>query len=351
VNLVTFQNPEFLWLLAVLPLLLLLRGRAGRAAAVQFSSIAVAKELGATARSRAGWVLFALRALGLAAFSVALARPQIPLAQTEQVEASGIDIVLVLDLSYSMAAVDMSVSESHLLTRVDAAKEVLTDFIKRRPNDRIGMVVFAKSAYLVSPITLDHDWLQQNLNRLHLTSIDGGSTAIGSGLAMAANRLRDLESKSKVVILLTDGDNNSGVISPLTAAEAASAYKVKVYTIGIGTENSAMPLLGDNGQLQYDRNGHVIFATDMFGRRVPVDGIDSDDLQKIADKTGGQFFRATDQNQLRKIYDEIDRQEKSPARLRHFSTYAEVFYWPALLGLGLLGLEQTLAHTRLRRLP
>jgi len=234
---------------------------------------------------------------------------------------------------------------------VDAAKHVLTDFIKRRPSDRIGMVVFASNPYLVSPITLDHDWLLQNVQRLHLHSIDGSSTAIGSALGMATNRLRDLESKSKVIILLTDGDNNAGVITPMNAAEAASAYHVKIYTIGVGTNNSFMPLIDDNGQLQRDRYGHVLFATDMFGRRMPVDGIDTDDLQKIADKTDGQFFRATDQNQLKKIYDEIDRQQKTAAHLRHYSTYQEIFYWPALLGLGLIGLEQLLAHTRLRRLP
>ena len=237
----TFQDPEFLWLLLALPLLLFLRGRAGRAAAVQFSSVAIARQLGSAARSRAGWFLFALRALGLAAFSIALARPQLPETHAEQIDASGIDIVLVLDLSYSMASVDMSVDENNAVTRVDAAKQVMEDFIKRRPNDRIGMVAFATNPYLVSPITLDHDWLLQNLDRLHLTVIDGGSTAIGSGLGMAINRLRDLDSKSKVIILLTDGDNNAGVISPMAAAEAAAAYHVKIYTIGVGTENSSMP--------------------------------------------------------------------------------------------------------------
>jgi len=347
----TFHDPEFLLLLFALPLLLLLRGRAGRSAAVQFPSVAIARQIGHASRSRAGWVLFALRALGLAAFSFALARPQLPETHSEQIDASGIDIVLVLDLSYSMASVDMSVDLNNAVTRVDAAKEVLTDFVKKRPNDRIGMVAFASNPYLVSPITLDHDWLLQNIKRLHLTTIDGSSTAIGSALGMATNRLRDLESKSKVIILLTDGDNNAGTISPMNAAEAASAYHVKIYTIGVGTNNSYMPLIDDHGELRRDRNGHVLFASDMLGRRIPVDGIDTDDLLKIADKTGGQFFRATDQNQLKKIYDDIDRQEKTAAHLRHYSTYQEVFQWPALLGLGLIGLEQLLAHTRLRRLP
>jgi Ca-activated chloride channel family protein len=168
---------------------------------------------------------------------------------------------------------------------------------------------------------------------------------------MAINRLRGLESKSKVIILLTDGDNNAGTISPMNAAEAASSYHVKIYTIGVGTENSAMPLLDNNGQLQRDRYGHVQFATDMMGRKIGVDGIDSDDLQKIAAKTGGEFFRAFKQDQLKEIYAKIDQQQKTAAHLRHYSTYQEIFQWPALLGLGLIGLEQLLAHTRLRRLP
>jgi len=351
VNLISFHDPEYLLLLLALPLLLLLRGRAGRAAAVQFSSVAVAQQLGSAARSRAGWFLFALRALGLAAFSIALARPQLPETHSEQIEASGIDIVLVLDLSYSMASVDMTVSDSNVVTRVDAAKEVMKDFIKRRPDDRIGMVIFASNPYLVSPITLNHDWLLQSLESLHLKRIDGSSTAIGSALGTATNRLRDLDSKSRIIILLTDGDNNAGTISPMAAAEAASTYHVKIYTVGVGTNQSYMPLLDDEGNLQRDRYGHVQFATDMLGRRAVVEGIDSDDLQKIADQTNGKFFRATDLNQLHKIYDEIDKLEKTSAHLRHFSTYQELFVWPALLGLGLIGLEQFLGNTRLRRLP
>jgi len=347
----SFHDPEYFWLLLALPLLLLLRGRAGQAAAVQFSSVAVVRQLGSPARSRAGWFLFALRALGLAAFTAALARPQLPETHSEQIEASGIDIVLVLDLSYSMASVDMSVSDSNPVTRVDAAKNVMKDFIKRRPDDRIGLVIFASSPYLVSPITLNHDWLLQSLEGLHLKRIDGSSTAIGTALGTATNRLRSLDSKSRIIILLTDGDNNAGNISPLSAAEAASTYKVKIYTIGVGTSNSYMPLLDDQGGLVRDRFGHVQFATDMFGRKMAVDGIDSDDLQKIAEQTNGRFFRATDENQLKKIYDEIDKLEKTSAHLRHYSTYQELFYWPALLGLGLIGLEQVLGHTRLRRLP
>jgi len=341
-----FQNPAFLWLLPAIPLLLLLRGRAGRVAAVQFSSVAVAKQVGAEARARAGWLLPALRAFGLAALLVALARPQLPEAHAEQIEASGIDIVLVLDLSYSMACVDLSVNND-VVTRVDAAKQVMRDFIKKRPDDRIGIVAFGVEPYLVSPITLNHDWLLQNLDRLHLHSVDGAGTAIGSALGMAANRLRDLPSKSRVIILLTDGDNNAGNIAPIAAAEAAATYKIKIYTIGVGsTQPMPLPAFDDNGKLIHDNYGHILY---MQGQQ--EDPINSDDLQKIADKTNGKFYRASDVNQLRNIYTEIDRQEKSIARLHRFSTYQELFIWPALLGLGFIGLEQFLAHTRLRRLP
>ncbi|HVU37099.1 MAG TPA: VWA domain-containing protein [Opitutales bacterium] len=348
---IEFQNPEYFWLLLALPLLLFLRGRAGRTAAVQFSSVAVARSVGASSRSRAGWLLFAFRALALGAFTVALARPQMPEAHSEQIDASGIDIVLVLDMSYSMASVDLSVG-ANTVTRVDAAKNVMQKFIEKRPNDRIGLVAFGTSPYLVSPITLNHEWLLQNLERLHLKVIDGGSTAIGSALGMAANRLRDIDSKSRVIILLTDGDNNAGNISPIAAAEAASAYKIKIYTVGVGSPDpQPMPLLDENGHIITDRFGRVQYNVDAFGRRAYLEGINSDDLQKIADKTAGKYYRATDENQLEKIYDEIDQMEKTTAHLRHYSTYQELFYWPALVGLVLVGLEQILAHTRLRRLP
>jgi Ca-activated chloride channel family protein len=346
---IIFHNPDLLWLLALLPVLIVLRGRTGRAAAIEFSSVAIARRVSAAARSRAGGLLFSLRLLGLAALVVALARPQLPQGH-EQVEASGIDIVLALDLSGSMSSVDLSMDNEHLVTRVDAAKQVLRDFIEKRPNDRIGMVVFAGNPYLVSPLTLNHDWLLQNLERVHLNLIEDG-TAIGSALGMASNRLRDLPSKSRVIILLTDGDNNCGSISPIAAAEAAAAYNIKIYTIGVGTEGGLWPRVDDQGRLLKDDYGRLVIYTDDNGNPIPVDGIDTDDLQRIANITGGTFYRAKDVTQLQRIYSQIDQEQKSVALLRHFSTYQELFYWPALLGLGLVGFEQWLAQTRLRRLP
>ena len=343
---VIFHDPVFFWLLPLVPVLLFLRGRVGRPAAMQFSSTAIARQIGAVARSRAGWLLLSLRALALLAFVVALARPQLPEAHADQIEASGIDIVLVLDMSYSMSSVDLSVG-NEVVTRVDAAKQVMRDFIKRRPDDRIGMVVFGSEPYLVSPITLNHDWLLQNVDRLHLHLIDGSSTAMGTALGMASNRLRDLPSKSKVIILLTDGDNNAGNISPMAAADAAAAYKIKIYTVGVGSPDPVpVPVTDEEGHVQRDNYGRIMFVPGAM-----EEGIDSDDLQKIANKTNGKFYRAFDVNQLRKIYDDINQQEKSIARLRRYSTYQELFFWPTLLGLGFLSIEQILAHTRLRRLP
>jgi Ca-activated chloride channel family protein len=347
---IIFQNPELLWLLALLPVLMLLRGRSGRAAAVEFSSIAIARHVSGAARSRAGGLLFTLRLLGLAALIVALARPQLPIGH-EEVEASGIDIVLVQDLSGSMSAVDLS-DDNHVVTRVDAAKHVMTDFINKRPNDRIGLVVFGRDPYLVSPITLNHDWLLQNLDRIHLNTIDGDGTAIGSAIGMATNRLRDLPSKSRIVILLTDGDNNAGAISPMAAAEAAAAYKIKIYTVGVGSPNPVPAVRTDEqGRLITDEYGRPVYVTDQFGRQLLQEGINTDDLQKIADITHGKYYRATDENQLKQIYNDIDQLEKTRALLHHYSTFQELFYIPALLGLALIGLEQILAHTRLRRLP
>ncbi len=344
-----FHDPELLWLLLLVPLLLLLRGRSGRAAAVEFSSVAIARQVSGAARSRAGGILFSLRLLGVAALVLALARPQLPIGH-EEVDASGIDIVLCLDLSGSMASLDLS-DDNRMVTRVDAAKHVIADFIGKRPNDRIGMVAFAGNPYLVSPLTLNHDWLLQNLERLHLGLIEDG-TAIGSAIGTATNRLRDLPSKSRIIILLTDGDNNAGAISPIAAAEAAAAYNIKIYTIGVGSPKpTPIPHLDEQGRIITDPYGNPVYYTDPFGRPIQEEGINSDDLQKIADKTNGKFYRALDETQLQQIYDEIDRLVKTRAVLRHFSTYNELFYWPALVGLGLICAEQLLAHTRLRRLP
>ncbi len=330
----TFAQPWFLLLLLTLPALAWLKGRAGAKPAFLYSSVGLVKGLSGAARARSGALLAALRWGVLGLFIVALARPQ--LVQTEtSIKASGVDIVVALDLSGTMQSEDFMLDRKRV-NRLDIAKDVLHKFIQKRPNDRIGLVAFAGRAYIASPLTLDHDFLQLNLDRLYIGLIED-RTAIGSALAAAVNRLRDVKSKSKIVVLMTDGQNNEGKIQPLEAAEADAALAVKVYTIGVGTRGTApMPY------------------TDMFGRRgyrnVPVD-IDEKTLQAIADKTGGRYFRADSTDTLRRIYDEIDRFEKTEAEVRKYVQRHELFPWYAWGGLGLLLIEVALAHTFWRRLP
>jgi Ca-activated chloride channel family protein len=266
-------------------------------------------------------------------FIAGMARPQLTQSETT-VKASGVDIVVAIDLSGSMESEDFTLGGQRV-NRLTIAKDVVKTFIDRRPNDRIGLVAFAGKAYIAAPLTLDHAFLQQNLERLNLHTIEEG-TAIGSGLAAAVNRLRDLRSKSKIVVLMTDGQNNAGKVPPLTAAEAAQALAVKVYTIGVGTRGQApMPFV-------------------MFGQKrhqmVNVD-IDEKTLQAVADKTGGKYYRADNTDTLRKIYDEIDQLEKTEAEVKKHVRVRELFPWAVVPGLCLLTLELLLAHTVWRRLP
>jgi Ca-activated chloride channel homolog len=327
----TFAHPVLLLLLLALPVLALLKGRAGRRAAFLYSSVGLVHGLAGVTRSRAGALLAALRWLALALFIVALARPQKGEGEAK-ITASGVDIVVAIDLSTSMLAEDFQRG----VNRLDLAKTVLEDFIRKRPSDRIGLVAFAGRPYVASPLTLDHDFLLLNLERLRIGMIED-KTAIGSALTAALNRLREVESKSKIVILMTDGQNNAGKVPPLTAAEAAEALAVKVYTIGVGKRG-----LADYPQ------------TDPFGRRfyrqMQVD-IDDDTLTKVAEKTGGRYFRADKPETLRTIYAEIDRLEKTEVEVKKFQRYTELFPWFALGGLGLLLTELGLSNTVWRRLP
>ena len=330
-----FADPWALWLLATLPLLAWLRGRVGPAPAVVFPSADLVREAAReVAPSHPGRLRGALRLGALGLLILALARPQQGLG-TADVEASGIDIVLAIDVSGSMAALDFQ-SEGKPGSRLDAVKKVVEDFVAGRPNDRLGLVAFAGRPYLVSPLTLDHDWLVRGLERLRIGLVEDG-TAIGSGIASSVNRLHDRRAKSRVVILLTDGVNNSGKVSPLTAADAARALGVRVYTIGAGTRGEApMPIV------------------DRFGRQrivmTPVD-VDEETLQKVAETTGAKFFRATDTDSLRRIYEEIDQLEKTTETMKHFEEYRELFPWAILGALSLLCLEALRAASTRRGLP
>lgn len=340
-----FQDPAFFLLLILLPVLAWWAGRMGPEAALRFSSTTLAKAVSRERRSRPGRFLFALRLLALAALIAALARPQIG-QMNESTEAEGIDIVVTLDLSGSMRALDLSTNDD-IVTRLDAAKRVVQDFIGKREYDRIGLVAFAADAYVVSPLTLNHDWLKRNLQRLELGEIDGSGTAIGTALGASVNRLRDHQARSRIVILLTDGENNSGTLSPVGAAEAAKTYGVKVYTIATG-KKGRVPVP------QTDRNGRVVRDADgkpVYRGRSDISNFDEAELREIATLTGGKFFSATKDGDLERIYDEIDQLETTEIELRSYASFTELFIWPALFGLLLLGIEQILSNTRYHRLP
>jgi Ca-activated chloride channel family protein len=329
-----FAQPWLLLLLLLLPLLAILKGRRGEQTAFLYSSTQVLRGLVHSSRSRAGTFLAALRWLTLALFITALARPQFTESQTK-VTASGVDIVVALDLSGSMAAEDFEI-RSQRVNRLAIAKSVLEQFIEKRPNDRIGLVAFATDAYVAAPLTLDQDYLLKNLERLNLDTIDSSKTAVGSALSTALNRLREVKSKSKIVILMTDGQSNSGKISPLVAAEAAEALAVKVYTIGVGSRGTAPMPYYAFGQKGY--------------RNVPVD-IDEETLKAIADRTGGIYYRADNAEKLQSIYDEIDSLEKTEIEVDKHVLRDELFRWFVLAGMGTLLIEIILGQTVWRRLP
>jgi|SRR5579864_4356144 Ca-activated chloride channel homolog len=331
---IRFLQPEWFWALTALPLVALWRGRRGPVAAAEYSDISLARDIARRTRSRIGGIVGLLPIIAAALMIVGLARPQRVHSRTE-VTVNGIDIVLGLDVSGSMQALDFSV-DNHRVNRIAVVKSVVSRFIDARPDDRIALIAFAGSPYLVSPLTLDHDWLLQNLQRINVGIGDDG-TAIGSAIAAAVNHLRSTPAKSKVVILLTDGVNNSGKISPLAAAEAARALGVKVYTIGVGVRGKApIPVRDEAGRI------HVILAN--------VD-VDEKTLQAMASETGGLFYRATDTDSLRKIYEQINRYETSAQTVQKFEHVDELYRWALLPSMGLLGLGVLLQQTRFRRLP
>lgn len=329
-----FADPILLWLLAVIPLLALWRGRQGRAASVLYPTAERVRAVSRRRLARPGALLATLRLLGVACLVVALARPQ-KVEATSEIEASGIDIVLAVDVSRSMEALDFQLA-GEPADRLAVAKSVIDRFIGSRPNDRIGLVAFAGRPYLVSPLTLDHDWLRQNLERTEIGMVEDG-TAIGTALASSVNRLRDQDGRSRIVVLLTDGVNNAGKVAPETVAEAARALGVRVYTVAAGTSGEA-----------------PVPVTDAAGRRRVVMArveVDEETLARVAGETGGKFFRATDTDSLERIYEEIDRLEKSPVTATKYETHEDLFAYALLPGLALLLLEGVLANTRLRRLP
>ena len=325
-----FLHPELLWLLTLIPLFSLLLGRRGAAPALTFSSISLAASLATAKKTRPGTLLFLLRLVMFSLLILALARPQQGNSTTE-IEASGIDILLAVDVSGSMEAMDFTL-DGKPTNRLDVVKKVVDEFITQRPNDRIGLLAFGGRPYLVSPLTLDHSWLQKRLESLEIGMVEDG-TAIGSAIGSGTNRLRDKKSKSRILILLTDGMNNSGRIPPLIAAEAAETLAIKVYTIGAGTRGEA-----------------PIPVTDPFGRRRLIQAkvdIDEETLTKVAELTGARYFRATDTASLEKIYKEINDMETTTRTIKKFEHYRELFPLFILTALMLLCVEIVLSRKKL----
>lgn len=327
-----FANPRILWLLLLLvPLAAYYVYRAIQGgAAIKISSVEGLKGAPRTVRYYLRHVPFALRCAALTLIVIAMARPQ-SAEHNSRTTAEGIDIVLAIDISGSMLARDFRPD------RITAAKEVASSFIGDRYGDRIGLVVFAGEAYTQSPLTTDQSSLQTLLGRIRSGVIADG-TAIGNGLATAINRLRESDAKSKVIILLTDGVNNRGEIAPLTAAQIAKEFGIKIYTIGVGTEGEApFPV--------FDNNGRVVQTVNMKVE------IDEPMLRKIASETGGEYFRATDRQTLQAIYDRINEMEKSRVEIAEYTTLHEEYLPYLIAAIVLLVLEFITNRIILKRIP
>ncbi len=332
----SFAQPWWLLLLLLPALLAWRRGRAGGAPAVMYSSTTILQTLGRPRAARAGAFSEGLLVLTLALAVVALARPQLSNAFT-QIEASGIDILIALDVSGSMRTEDFSINGQRA-SRIDAIKEITQRFIEARPNDRIGMLAFAGRPYLVSPPTLDHAWLIQNLDRVKTDLVEDG-TAIGSALISAANRLKNRAAKSRIIVLLSDGDNNAGRVNPDTAAEAVRVLNLKVYTIGVGT----------NGIAPYPA-GKDPFTGETVYENVQVE-YDEKTLKEVARIANGHFFRADSSDKLAEIYAQIDKLEKTTLKVSKYREYRDLFPWLVASAVGCLGCQTVLSQTLWRRLP
>ena len=327
-----FQDPWFFILLLLIPLLLV-HARKHAAASFPYSSLSMLKTLRPKWLALVAAVPLTLRCLVIILIVTALARPQEGRKSTE-ILTHGVDILLAIDTSGSMQAMDFT-KNNQPVDRLTIVKDVVGAFIEGREFDRIGMVVFGAEAFTQCPLTLDHNILQVFLEKLKI-GIAGDSTAIGSAIGIAIKRLKELESKSKVIILLTDGRNNAGDLTPLQAAEIAKTYGIKIYAVGVGIQGKA-PFMIDG-----------ILGDQIVYQRVEMDEAA---LKQIAAVTGGQYFRATDANSLKKIYAQIDQLEKSEVKWIDHSEHRELFPWFLIPGLILLFTEIGLSQTRLRRIP
>jgi Ca-activated chloride channel family protein len=323
-NGITYAEPLFLWLLVLIPGMIafyILRQQK-TSAALHMPGLEQFNGVGKTFRNYLRHILFALRIIAVSLLIIVLARPQ----KTDQFQneiTEGIDIMLALDISGSMLARDFRPD------RLEASKNVATEFISGRPYDRLGLVVFSGESFTQCPLTTDHAVLINLMREIQSGMIEDG-TAIGNGLATAINRIKDSEAISKVIILLTDGVNNRGDIAPSTAADIAKTYGIRVYTIGVGTRGTAPYPVQTPYGVQY--------------QNMQVE-IDEAILKEIASKTGGNYFRATDNDKLIQVYAEIDKLEKSKIDVRQFTRKEEKFMLPAIIAFLMLALEVILRHT------
>ncbi|SDD67449.1 Ca-activated chloride channel family protein [Pricia antarctica] len=325
---ITFANPEFFWLLLLLPLAVLwyFYKRREQVASLKMPTIKGFSGSGFLPRLKP--FLFVLRLLALAAIITAMARPQTEDISTRTTTTKGIDIVMAIDVSSSMLARDLKPN------RLAALKEVAGDFIKERPNDRIGLVAYAGEAYTKTPITSDKAIVLSALREITYGELNDG-TAIGMGLATAVNRLKESKAVSKIIILLTDGVNNSGFIEPQTAADLAIEYGIKTYTIGLGSNGNALT------PIAYNADGSFRYGMSKVEIDEPL-------LKDIAKVTGGKYFRATDNDKLEAIYEEINKLEKTDIEEFKYFRYEEKFRSWVLLAGGLLLLEWVLRNTVFR---
>lgn len=325
-----FVNPQFFWLFLLLPALMVWYyfKRKQLTAALRISSIKGFKA-GNNWLAKLRPLLFVLRLLALAAIIVALARPRTVDETTKTKSTQGIDIIMAVDVSASMLARDLKPN------RLEALKNVAAQFIRDRPNDRIGIVEYAGESYTKTPLTSDKSIILSSLNDISYNTLIEGGTAIGMGLGTAVNRLKESKAKSKVVILLTDGVNNTGVIDPRIASELAVEFGIKVYSIGLGTNGMALSPIGirGDGSFQYGQ------------QQVEIDEVL---LKDIAKTTGGKYFRATSNTRLEEIYEEINKLEKTDIEEFRYTNYNEMYRPWALLALALLALELLVRYTLFR---
>ncbi len=329
-NGVEFANPQFLYLFLLLPVMALVHWkiRTKRRTDVRVPEFNSFSDYRPTFRQRIGWLPLVCRFLAIAFIIIAIARPRSS-SKGSNVTSEGIAIVLAMDVSTSMLAEDLRPN------RIEAAKKVASDFIRERPTDLMGMVIFSGESFTQCPITSDHAVLLNLMDDIKSGVLEDG-TAIGEGLATAITRIKDSKAKSKVIILLTDGVNNKGQISPVTAGEIAKTFGIRVYTIGVGRNGTAPYPFQTPFGVQY--------------QNVPVE-IDEAIMQQISDATDGKYFRATDNNKLKQIYGEIDKMEKTKVEVTEFRRYTEEYFPYALIAMIFFILEITLRLTLLKSLP